>query len=52
MGKKEAAAALDRLERKAEMLRLEAKQRDRHNMTQHMEEMLSLIQIIKRNQDA
>lgn len=46
-----AKAALDRIERKAEMLRLEAKQRNRPNMVQHMEEIAHLVKMVRRNSE-
>jgi len=47
----DAQAALDRIERKAEMLRLEAKQRNRPNMVQHMEEIAHLVKMVRRNSE-
>jgi hypothetical protein len=52
MSETEAKAALDRIERKADMLRLEAKMRNRPNMVQHMEEITQLVKIVRRNQNA
>ena len=46
-----AKAALDRIERKAEMLRLEAKMRNRRNLAQHMEEIIQLSKMARRNME-
>lgn len=46
-----AKAALDRIERKAEMLRLEAKQRNCPKMAQHMEEITHLVKMVRRNSE-
>ena len=52
MSEAEAKVALDRIERKADMLRLEAKMRNRPNMVQHMEEITQLVKIVRKNQNA
>ena len=50
--KETAKAALDRIERKAEMLRLDSKMRNRRNLVQHMEEIMQLTKMVRRNMGA